>query len=158
MNDDRDVLAEELLSAYADGGCDADERAAVEARLAREPEWRAVLDDVRWARDALRALPPREPPPGFVESLVAGSGRLRAGRNRPLARAGVGVAAAVAAAVVAFVLAPSDGDGRPAPDPAATRVRPPLAMLAEVHGATDALVAEPLGTLAPAVVTAEVAP
>src|SRR5215472_16401646 len=58
-------LPEDALSAYIDGELNATERAAVEARLARDELWRHIFDDVVIARDTLRQLPEREPPTGF---------------------------------------------------------------------------------------------
>ena len=50
-------LSEDLLSAYVDGELDAETRAAVDARLAQSSGWRAVLDEIRGAKDAVRGLP-----------------------------------------------------------------------------------------------------
>jgi anti-sigma factor RsiW len=65
-------LPEDALSAYLDGELTPDARAAVDARLEASPEWRAILAEVRTARDAVRALPVVEPPVGFVDRLLAG--------------------------------------------------------------------------------------
>ena len=64
-------LVPEMLSAYLDGELSAPERDAVDARLAESAEWRAELDEVRAARDAVRRLPAREAPDGFWDSLLA---------------------------------------------------------------------------------------
>ena len=72
MSDHLDFeLVPEMLSAYLDGELSAPERAAVDARLAESAEWRAELDDVRAARDAVRRLPAREAAEGFWDSLLA---------------------------------------------------------------------------------------
>jgi anti-sigma factor RsiW len=55
----RDV---ELLSAYLDGALDPSETARLEARIESDPELRAVRDDLRAARNALRSLPVRKSP------------------------------------------------------------------------------------------------
>ena len=61
---------EELLSAYLDGEATPDERALVERRLAESAEWREVLDEVRATRELLLALPVREAPAGFWDSVL----------------------------------------------------------------------------------------
>src|SRR5439155_1451952 len=55
---------ESLVSAYLDGELDASARAQVEVQLGASSEARDALDDVRFARDALRALPLRAGPRG----------------------------------------------------------------------------------------------
>ena len=62
-----------MLSAYLDGELNAPERVEVEARLAESAEWRAELDEVRAARDAVRALPARDAPAGFWDAVLAGT-------------------------------------------------------------------------------------
>ena len=64
-------LAEDLLSAYVDGELDADTRAAVETRLARSSEWRAVLEEVRGAKAAVRGLPSVDLPADAWDRLLA---------------------------------------------------------------------------------------
>jgi anti-sigma factor RsiW len=64
-------LSEDLLSAFVDGELDDAMRAAVDARLAESDEWRAVLDDVTAARDAIRSLPLRDAPPEFWQRILA---------------------------------------------------------------------------------------
>ena len=74
----------DLLSAYLDGELDDATRGAVEARLAESAAestaesaaesaaWRAELEEVRGAREMLRAVAAREAPDGFWESVLAG--------------------------------------------------------------------------------------
>jgi negative regulator of sigma E activity len=66
------------LAAYLAGELDADEAAALDAALAREPRVRAQLDGMRRADEALRDLPATELPAGF-------EGRLRAAVDAELA-------------------------------------------------------------------------
>lgn len=94
----------EALSALADGELAADERAAVSAHVEGCPECAEELRAVRGVRDALRALPPVEPPPGLVDRLVADLARPGAPRRRP---ALIGTAVTVAAAALLVVLVPS---------------------------------------------------
>jgi anti-sigma factor RsiW len=140
MNDrDMHELPEETLSAYLDGECTAAERAAVDARLAGDPEWRAILDELRVARELVRALPEREAPPGFLESLLV----LDDARPSRWPRA-VALVTAAAAVVVGFALAtPSRPGGT---------VQPQLATLSDSHGATASLGSDPISSLAPVAV------
>jgi anti-sigma factor RsiW len=143
-------LPEDLLSAYLDGECTADERDAVAARLETDPHWRAIYAEIREARDAVRSLPPRVPPAGFVERLLDAPEPETATRRRarrPRIVAGVAAAAAV---VVGFALAsPSGGDGD---------VAPPIASLADSHGATVSLQSDPVSGLAPIAATSGIEP
>src|SRR5215212_5359816 len=70
----------ELLSSYLDGQLKPSESARLEARLSREPDLRAVLDDLRAARGLLRQLPLRKAPRNFklTSKMV--------GKNPPLPR------------------------------------------------------------------------
>ena len=138
-------LPEDLISAYLDGECTETERAAVAARLESDTEWQAVFAEVSAARDALRALPPVEPPAGFIEFLIDADApkRARAHRSRR-ARTFAGLAA-VAAIVAGFVLASPKHDN--------TRVAPPIATLADSHGATVSLQSDPVSGLAPIAAT-----
>jgi hypothetical protein len=63
MASQRDV---DLISSYLDGQLALDEQAALEARLAREPELRQALEETRWTVKALRALPPIRVPRNFT--------------------------------------------------------------------------------------------
>ena len=79
MMNQRDL---ELLSSYLDGQLKSDaERARLEARLSREPDLRAVLDDLRSARGLLRRLPLRKAPRNFTLTPKM------VGKNPPLPRA-----------------------------------------------------------------------
>jgi anti-sigma factor RsiW len=134
-------LPEELLSAYADGECTPGERIAVEARLAVDAEWARILDEVVTARAVLRALPVLEPPAGFIDELTAIGRTTIRERRRPTWRRVVAGTAAAAAVLVGFVLAtPSQRD---------KEVAPPIATLADSHGATLSLQSDPLSGLAP---------
>ena len=104
----------EALSALVDGELPADERAAVAAHVERCPECSEELRAVRAVRDALRALPAVEPPPGFLDRLVADLARRGTPRRR---LALTGTAAVVAAAALLVVLVPSvTGLGRYRPE------------------------------------------
>jgi anti-sigma factor RsiW len=132
-------LSEDLLSAYLDGECTDAERVAIETRLETDEEWARILEEVTAARDAVRALPVREPPAGFIDALITRTVRPKR-RHRVIA----GVAAA-AAIVVGFVLAsPATHD---------SEVRPPIATLSDSHGATQSLQSDPVSGLAPIVAT-----
>jgi anti-sigma factor RsiW len=113
-------LSEDLLSAYVDGELAANERAAVEARLAESPGWRAILAEVREARDAVRALPTRDAPPAFWDQLLV-RGRVvdltdARKRRQRAARWGALAAAAAAAAAVVVGVAVVPGEDRVHPD------------------------------------------
>jgi hypothetical protein len=58
----------ERLSAYVDNELPAAEKSALEARLAREPELKSALDDLRLNVRALRSLPVLKPPRNFTLS------------------------------------------------------------------------------------------
>ena len=134
-------MPEDALSAYLDGELTPDARAAVEARLDASPEWRAILADVRVARDAVRQLPTAAPPEGFWErracrgrwcrrgarrrgasddvvvDLDAARARRDGRRSRWVAALGSAAAAAVVAAVIIT--------------PSTERVKPAVATLSE---------------------------
>ncbi|MDP9023470.1 MAG: zf-HC2 domain-containing protein [Actinomycetota bacterium] len=59
----------ERLSAYLAGELDADERAAVEADLARDPALRDTLESIRRVQRALDSMGEVTPPPGFDDHL-----------------------------------------------------------------------------------------
>jgi anti-sigma factor RsiW len=150
-----DALSEEVLSAYVDGECTDEERVAVEARLASDAEWREILEEVRATRALVRALPRRRPPVGFVEALVdapeqsdADVAGVAAHRGRwPRVVAGLAAAAALA---VGFLIASPSGRG--------DDVAPPIAVLANSHGAAQSLQSDPLSGLAPIAATSGIQP
>ncbi len=114
-------LTEDLLSAYVDEELDPDTRAAVDARLAESSDWRAVLLEVRAARDAVRALPRLTlSPSGWDEVLEAVTAadrptetspasvvRLRSKVTARRVRWATAAGLAAAAAIVAALLLPT---------------------------------------------------
>lgn len=60
----------ERLSAYVDNQLPVTEKSTLEARLAREPELKSALDDLRLNARALRALPVLKPPRSFTLSAA----------------------------------------------------------------------------------------
>lgn len=115
---DHDAIGEQL-AAYTADELPADERAALEARLAREPALRARLDAIRRSDAALASLPAVEPPAEFSARLRATLAdelartptpvdelavRREQRRQRFLRGAGLAAAAAGVAAVATFGL------------------------------------------------------
>jgi len=154
-------MDESFLSAYLDDELDPATRAAVHARLAESPEWRAGLAEVRAARDAVRWLPSAEAPPGFWDRVLAveapkvvedpkvveapkvvGLGGVRRGRVRAT-RWGALAGAAAAAAILGVALVP-----RPEP------IQPSLGTLTQTHAARASLGNDVVSNLAGAVVPA----
>jgi anti-sigma factor RsiW len=155
----------DFLSGYLDDELAPAERVEVEARLSASPELRAELDDVRMARDAVRALPRRDAPAGFWDAVVAhvetapdddvaaspadgelapvrelGERRERT-RNVPWRWIG-GAVAAAAVAIAVFVV------------PGRTQVRPNVRAVATQHGAVSSDMGDsisPLATISPLV-------
>lgn len=144
--------SEDLVSAYLDDELEPEARTEVEAHLAASPERRAVLDDVRAARDAVRGLPAVDlTPEAWREMLsvvaadepapVAAPGRVAALRSRVRARptgwAGLGAAVAAAAAVVAVVFVPGPA-----------RIAPKVATFATEHSTRASISSDPVSSLA----------
>lgn len=124
------------LSAFLDGELGERRAAEVEAHVVACADCSAELDLVRATRASLRTLPAVEPPPGFLEDVLAvgaadgGEARVLPFRSRRLV---LGNAAAAAAAAVLLVL----GSGG---DPAAA-VSPEVGGAVEQHTASLAAVA-----------------
>jgi anti-sigma factor RsiW len=148
----------EVLSAYLDDELTVAERVAVEARLSDSAEWRAELAEVQVARDALRALPERDAPAGFWESITAAAAAaddeqdaaaaappdapvvtLDAARSRRRRAWGwLAASAAAVAAIVAVVVIPHRSE-----------VRPDVTAVVAQHGAQGSDSGDPVGMLAP---------
>jgi anti-sigma factor RsiW len=134
---------EDLLSAYVDGEATPEERALVERRLEESAEWRAVLAEVQSTRDLLRALPVREAPTGFWDSVlqpdIAAPVPLETARRRRGKQViGWLAGAAAAAAIAAVVLVPGQ-----------SRVKPAVATLVSRHAVRSSVSEEPVSQLAP---------
>lgn len=82
------------LSAYHDGELRGFARAEVEAHLSGCPRCRRALNEIAALDDALRSLPPLDPPGELHEAVLA---RAAGSRPRPRRRLAWGVAALVAA-------------------------------------------------------------
>ena len=141
---------EDLLSAYLDGEATADERALVERQLEESSEWRVVLEEVRTTRAMLLALPTREAPTGFWDSLlqpdIAPPVQLEAVRKRRGKQAITWLAGvAAAAAIVAVVLVPGQSS-----------VKPAVATLVSRHAVRSSVSEEPVSQLAPVAVPMKV--
>ena len=141
---------EDLLSAYLDDEATDEERARVERRLAESPEWRAVLEEIQETSGLLHALPVREAPTGFWDSLlqpdIAPPVRLDDARKRRGKRAITWLAGvAAAAAIVAVVMVPGQ-----------SRVKPSVATLVSRHAVRSSVSEEPVSQLAPVTQPVEV--
>jgi anti-sigma factor RsiW len=135
-------LTEDLLSAYLDDELDAGARADVEARLAASTEWKAILDEVRDTRGAVRGLPAVDGPPEFWARVTAGDTIVHLAserQRRRMPRWGLAVAGAAAAAVVVIgVVAVPQQD----------RVRPAVAALSDEHAARSSVGNDVISSLA----------
>jgi anti-sigma factor RsiW len=158
MSEHREVeLVPEMLSAYLDGELSAPERDAVEARLAESAEWRAELEDVRAAREAVRALPAREAPDGFWDSLLANVEAvavddtpgehadepapvvsIESRRPRRRVAAWIAAAAAIVVGLVAVIAVPHRSE-----------VTPNVTAVVASHGAQGSDSGDPVSMLAP---------
>ncbi|HEX5096933.1 MAG TPA: zf-HC2 domain-containing protein [Acidimicrobiia bacterium] len=148
-----DGMDRDMLSAYLDGECTAAERAAIEARLASDPEWQAELDETAAARDAVRALPMREVPAGFFEAMtIEDSDDADDAPHRPhtWARRTLSIVAVAAAIGFAFMIATPSHSG--------PTVTPAIAAMSDAHGATASLENDPAVGIAPVAVPVSLAP
>jgi anti-sigma factor RsiW len=132
---------EEALSAWLDDELAPAARREAALHLEACPLCRQELDLVARARAAVRALPVRLPPPGFLEDLVPGSVRILRPRRR-----WAWAAASVAASVVALFL------------PREPTVAPVLPSLVESHAARASVTGDPLSQLAPIAVPVSFGP
>jgi len=113
----------DAISALLDGEVDPFEAAGIEAHLAACSACAAEAEEVSWARDRIRALPPVVPPPGVLRPEGGAVVTLRLPRRRAW-----GAVAVAAAAAFVGVLALA---GQPAPNGPA---RPSVAGLVAEHG------------------------
>jgi negative regulator of sigma E activity len=160
-----DRLPEDLLSAYVDGEVTDAERAAVEARVARDVAWQHILADVVTARDAVRGLPEREPPTGFWLRVLT-----RVAEVAEQDRATIAAAAAVVpiarpaprrvprwGAIGAAVVAVVAGVALAMPQ-RNHQVSPKIATLTNQHAAASSAGSDPITNLAPAAVPVGLTP
>ncbi len=112
---------DDRLSGYLDDELAPDDRAAVEELLERSDTWRAALDAVAWARDAVRGLPPRDAPTGFWERAAHEPDRHEPDRGVARARwprcARLVTAVAVAAGFTAVLFLPTESPDQPGARP-----------------------------------------
>ncbi len=137
-------MTEEWLSAYLDGELDDAERADVEIRLAESEEWRAVLDELRETRSALRALPSVDASPEFWQKVMAGDDvvDLRVARKTRERRSGrwkLAVTGAAAAAVIVVGVV-----AIPQPD----KVTPQVSTFTDAHAARSSIDDDAVSSLA----------
>jgi anti-sigma factor RsiW len=123
---------EEALSAWLDDELAPAARRDAALHLEGCPSCREELDQVARARAAVRALPVRLPPPGFLEDLVPAGVRIL----RPRRRAAWAVAAAAASVAALFL-------------PREPSVAPALPALVESHATRASVTGDPLSQLAP---------
>ena len=96
------MINDERLSAYLDGELSEAERAEVEALLSASEPHRTALEELRWVKDSLAALPDVEP----VGDLRPAVQPIRTKRHTPkIAAAAAAVAAVAAAWLLVFVFA-----------------------------------------------------
>jgi anti-sigma factor RsiW len=138
------ALHEDALSAYVDGELDDATRADVEVRLAESDEWRAILEELRETRGALRSLPPVEAVPEFWTRVLAGDdvADLAAARRAKERRSGrwkVVVAGAAAAAVIVVGVVAI---------PQRSKVTPAVATFTNAHAARSSLDDDVVSSLA----------
>jgi hypothetical protein len=147
--------AGDALSALLDGQLAPPDAAIVRAHVTGCLDCAAELDAVRHARAALRRLPAVEPPPGFLDALLASGSSSSPSRLAPVARRQTRrwlpqAAAAVAAGLVLVV-------GSRGTEPASA-VTPEVTGQVEQHAATLSAVSAGLGGPDPIVAPSEVTP
>jgi anti-sigma factor RsiW len=142
MTLDRAPIEEDALSAYLDDELDADARAAVDARLGASAEWRAILDELRETRAALRAMPAVDGTPAFWSRVLAGDDVIDLDAERARRRRGWRVAISGAAAAIVLI-----GVGA-ALVPQRDRVKPAVATFADQHAARASFDNDTLSQLA----------
>jgi anti-sigma factor RsiW len=124
--------AADALSALLDGELTPEDEGMVRAHLAACTECTAELEQVRVAREWVRALPMVDPPFGFYERLLGTR------RRRRWAAASVVAAAAASVAFVGMIPAREDP------------VNPAVASLVRTHAITASVDGDPLSQLATA--------
>jgi hypothetical protein len=129
------------LSALLDGELSPAEGAQAQAHLSDCTACRAELDRTRAVRAALRALPPVEPPAGFVTAIAdpAGARRRRAGRTRASSPR-LATASLVASLALSAFLVTVGAGGAPPAGPVA-----PLGAAVVGHGAAMAAMGADVG-------------
>ena len=128
---------EEALSAWLDDELAPAARREAARHLEDCPACRAELELVGRARAAVRALPVRLPPPGFLEDLIPPGVAVLRPRRRV-----VWALAAAAASIAALFL------------PREPSVTPVLPALLESHAARASVTGDPLSQLAPIAIPA----
>jgi hypothetical protein len=108
----RNMSSEELLSAYLDGECTADEQADIEAQMVANPELRQLADELRAVRASLELLPQYRLPVQFAESVQRRAEREVLTGNGEPSHGGVTVGAGNAVAPPSpQVIVPGDRQG-----------------------------------------------
>lgn len=165
MTSDSTPLSEDMLSAHLDGELSDTDRDRVERAVTADPALAAVLDDVRVAREAVRALPPRDIPPGTWDEILdavnsstvvskpvgddtPGGPTHLGDRRRPRVARWVAVGAAAAAALALFVV-----PGRDSPDGT-----PPIDEITDNAAVARTGASDPVTGLGPVGVQAGLAP
>ncbi|MFN4293969.1 MAG: anti-sigma factor family protein [Thermoflexales bacterium] len=144
------MTEDELISAYVDGRLSEAERAALDARMARDVTLRRRVAATRLLVRESRALPALQPPRNFILPLDAGRKPAAPERRRPssplwLLRLGSLAATALFVALAASELA------RPAPFAATPAAAPAAAPAPEMPPQRElATPAEPPAEMAPA--------
>ncbi len=101
----------ERLSAYLDNELSQADKAELEARLAREPQLKAGLDDLRQTVGALRGLPTVKPPRSFTLTPEQAGVRARRGPLFPVLRLSAALCTLLLVAALARDLVTSGGLG-----------------------------------------------